>query len=768
MPAPLDCPGVECWQAVFDGTLSPEQRADYERHLESCPSCQARLDRAAPDADALLTLVREVGSPTAAPDDPALSRCLQRLRDEASPLRPAPPEPADLYFLRPADRPGLLGLLGTYEVRWVIGAGGMGVVLKAFDPALHRLVAIKVLSPALAGSATARRRFTREAQAAAAVCHEHVVPVHGVGEVDGLPYVVMQYIAGESLQQRLDRTGPLEVPEVVQIGLQTAQGLAAAHAQGLIHRDVKPANLLLEDGLARVKVTDFGLARTADDVGLTQAGVVAGTPEYMAPEQARGEALDHRADLFSLGSVLYACCTGGPPFRGGSAVAVLRRVSDEAPAPVRSRNPDVPAWLEGLIARLLAKDPAERFQSAGEVAALLERYLGHLRQPEPVPAPELPPRAAQTGRRAARGLGRRNGCLLLLAGLLALGLGAPLVLHGLLPAALPPGAEISQDFRGGQPLPPWLTLDGGDADEVARLEADGLRITMPPTRTRTGPVGVALTVSLSGDFEITGRYEILSADPPPRGNGVGVALNVAPDGDLQQFGKVGRFLRPGEGSVYVVESWNREQPGNSHCDCTPSQVRTGRLRLVREGSTLHYLAADESSDEFRELAKREFTKEDVGLARFVVNNSGSPAGIDARLLELKVRSGGLVPQGPFDPSKAGVAVAEALGLGLPLLVGVAVGVVLYVRRRRKAGTPAGPPAADQGAKPEAAPAPVPFACPGCGRRLKARAVLAGKEVKCPQCGRAVLVPRPEASEAGRPAGAPSSEAFVRKGQPPRD
>src|SRR5262249_48659603 len=150
---------------------------------------------------------------------------------------------------------------------------------------------------ALAGSATARRRFTREAQAAAAVCHDHIVPVHGVHETDGLPYLVMQYVAGESLQARLDRTGALAVTEVVRIGLPTASGRAAAHAQGLIHRDVKPANLLLEDGLARIKITDFGLARMADDVGLTGAGVVAGTPEYMAPEQARGEVIDHRADL---------------------------------------------------------------------------------------------------------------------------------------------------------------------------------------------------------------------------------------------------------------------------------------------------------------------------------------------------------------------------------------------------------------------------------------------------------------------------------------
>src|SRR5262249_603573 len=158
----------------------------------------------------------------------------------------------------------------------------------------------------------ARRRFTREAKAAAAVCHEHIVAVHGVHELEGLPYLVMQYVPGESLQARIDRTGPLEVAEIVRIGTQTPSALAAAHAQGLMPRAMKPANLLLEHGLARVKITDFGLARSVDDVGLTQEGVVAGTPEYMAPEQARAEPVDPRADLFSLGSVLYAMCTGLP------------------------------------------------------------------------------------------------------------------------------------------------------------------------------------------------------------------------------------------------------------------------------------------------------------------------------------------------------------------------------------------------------------------------------------------------------------------------
>jgi eukaryotic-like serine/threonine-protein kinase len=394
MPAPLACPEIERWQALTGDTIPPDQLKQYERHLESCPACQEQIDQAEEDVHALLTLARQVGDPAAVTADPILKETMERLYEVKSPLRNVSAEPPDLYFLRPGNRLDILGMLGNYEVEEVIGQGGMGVVLKAFEPALHRLVAIKVMAAAVAGSAVARQRFTREAKAAAAVCHDHIVTVHGVHEMDGLPYLVMQYVAGESLQARLDRAGPLEVVELVRIGLQTASGLAAAHAQGLIHRDIKPANLLLENGLARVRITDFGLARMIDDVPLTRSGELAGTPEYMAPEQARGEAVDHRVDLFSLGSVLYALCTGVPPFRGSSAVAVLRQVSDLTPAPIRSLNPDTPAWLETFIARLMAKDPSERFQSAAEVAALLEGYLAHLRQPTAIPAPELPSTAA--------------------------------------------------------------------------------------------------------------------------------------------------------------------------------------------------------------------------------------------------------------------------------------------------------------------------------------------------------------------------------------
>ena len=243
----------------------------------------------------------------------------------------------------------------------MLGRGGFGVVLKAYDPALSRIVAIKVLASQLAASAAARSRFAREARAAAAVVHENVVAIHAVDSWNGLPYLVMPCIAGRSLQERVDRDGPLAVKEVLRIGMQTALGLAAAHDQGLVHRDVKPSNILLENGVERVKLSDFGLARAVDDASLTQSGVVAGTPQYMSPEQARGEAVDHRSDLFSLGSVLYFMCAGHPPFRADSTPAVLRRVCDDRPRPLREVNPDVPDWLAEIVDRLHAKEPAGRF-----------------------------------------------------------------------------------------------------------------------------------------------------------------------------------------------------------------------------------------------------------------------------------------------------------------------------------------------------------------------------------------------------------------------
>jgi len=229
-----------------------------------------------------------------------------------------------------------------------------------------------VLAPQLATSASARTRFMREARAAAAISHENVVTIHAVDEANGLPYLVMHHVAGRSLQQRLDDGGPMELKELLTIARQIAAGLAAAHAHGLIHRDIKPANILLED--SGVRITDFGLARAIGEVSLSQSGVVAGTPLYMAPEQISGGQIDHRCDLYSLGVLLFRMSTGREPFISQSLSALwAQHLYERPPLPSEISSTPPPAWLEELILSLLKKDPSARPRTAEEVVQSLDR-----------------------------------------------------------------------------------------------------------------------------------------------------------------------------------------------------------------------------------------------------------------------------------------------------------------------------------------------------------------------------------------------------------
>ncbi len=296
----------------------------------------------------------------------------------------------DLGFLLPSDKPGSIGSLGHFEVQQVLGQGAFGIVLKAFDGKLERSVAIKVIQPRFASTSPPRKRFLREARLAAAIRHENIVQVYSVEE-QPLPYLVMEYIDGQTLQQKLDGNGPLETTEILHLGRQIASGLAAAHAAGLIHRDIKPGNILLERGAdQKVKITDFGLARAVDDANMTSSGAIAGTPMYMAPEQAFGLALDCRADLFSLGSVLYQMACGRPPFRAESTLAVLRRVTEDTPRPLQEILPEIPDWLVAIVTQLHAKQPENRIQSAKEVAELLARYQSELQHSGEVASVGIP------------------------------------------------------------------------------------------------------------------------------------------------------------------------------------------------------------------------------------------------------------------------------------------------------------------------------------------------------------------------------------------
>ncbi len=357
------------------GELPPDQESAFHAHMEACPDCASHMER-------ICGAERFGGE---------ISNLLQE--DEFGDVIPGRSESSMTDFivghLEPSDSPEALGQLGGYDVLEVIGRGGMGVVLKAYDRELKRLVAIKALAPHLAHTPSARERFAREARAAAAVVNLHVIAIYQVQPGGRLPFLVMPLLAGESLAQRLKTSGPMRVMEILRVGMQAAEGLAAAHAQGLVHRDVKPANILLEKGVERAVLTDFGLARTADDVSITRHGFIAGTPEYMSPEQARGAALDGRSDLFSLGCILYEMATGVSPFRTDSTLATLRRIIEEEPVAMTSLVPNLPAWFCTIVEKLLSKDPAQRFHSAAEVNQVLATCLAHLQQPTSVPLPVL-------------------------------------------------------------------------------------------------------------------------------------------------------------------------------------------------------------------------------------------------------------------------------------------------------------------------------------------------------------------------------------------
>ena len=260
-----------------------------------------------------------------------ISRAALSSRTDGQSVPPATPR-VSFDFLAPPQEPDELGRLGPYRISKVLGAGGMGIVFQAEDPQLKRPVALKALKPILAASEPARQRFLREAQATAAIKHDHIVTIYQVGEDRGVPFLAMEFLEGEPLDARLNREGRLAVSELVRVGREVAEGLAAAHKRGLIHRDIKPGNIWLEGDTGRVRILDFGLSlAVGDEVTLTEPGMVAGTPAYMAPEQVRGEGIDNRSDLFSLGCMLYRACTGLLPFQARDTMFTLLSVALEQP-----------------------------------------------------------------------------------------------------------------------------------------------------------------------------------------------------------------------------------------------------------------------------------------------------------------------------------------------------------------------------------------------------------------------------------------------------
>jgi serine/threonine protein kinase len=574
----------------------------------------------------------------------------------ASPLRDvagAAERALSLDWLDPPAHPDHLGSLAQYEVLDWLGQGGMGVVFKAFDTSLNRYVAIKVLAPPWAPDPDARRRFMREARTAAAISHPHIIAIHAIGIFKGRPYIVMEYVPGASLQQRLEPGAPLELREILCIGMQVASGLAAAHNQGLIHRDIKPANIMLENDLERVKITDFGLAKAVDDTLMTQLGTLAGTPRFMAPEQARGERLDRRADLFSLGGVLYALCTGKPAFDGDTTPAVIRQVCDDRPPPIRRLNPAIPVWLAEIVDRLLAKDPADRFQSATELAELLSQHLAVASDPS------LPPVAHSWARRRS-GLGRtldlarrhnplvRAMVMLLVTALLV----TSVVLESSrrrTPVFQPlAGATVAspnwlifeRDFRGGgfDPLQFRVYTPEG-RPEVIESDTTGLRLRVPEGFGK--PVGVATRFGVHGNFEITASFETFPCGAPESGHGLGPELLAKPAGDWRTFASMARYRRTRD-SIYAMSHFFLVGDEARHDgEFPPTNALSGRFRLVRQGSILFYLVADGDSHNFRELFRARFGSQDLELIRLAATPGESRNPVEVVWKDLTIKAQGL-------------------------------------------------------------------------------------------------------------------------------
>ncbi|MEM8671603.1 MAG: protein kinase [Planctomycetota bacterium] len=358
----------------LNGNLADRDEQVLTQHLDECSTCAESLQRLAAD-DVHWQQAGKMLGPS-----PTLNEIHQTTASLPLSTRQV------LELLGPTDDPKSMGRLGSFEVIGVIGSGAMGVVLKAEDPTLDRIVAVKVMNPSLASSGVARVRFEREAKAAAAIQHSNVVAIHSVSEFRDVPYLVMPLVKGESLQRRIDRNGPSSLTELLRIGYQIAAALAAAHRQGVIHRDIKPSNILVAEGVEKAMLADFGLARAIDDATMTRSGTITGTPEYMSPEQARGEVIGFSSDLFGLGSVLYALAAGHAPFRAQTTYGVIRRIIDTKPIPVRQLNPEFPEWLDVLIDKLHAKDPEER-PSADQTVRWLEDALAHVNQPQHKPLP---------------------------------------------------------------------------------------------------------------------------------------------------------------------------------------------------------------------------------------------------------------------------------------------------------------------------------------------------------------------------------------------
>jgi eukaryotic-like serine/threonine-protein kinase len=414
MPDLSGCPWRDELHQMVLGKVRGTRAEAIAQHLDTCPTCLDAL-RQWIVSDAILEAV-QVGrrvEPTKTMYLPigrirdAVSTWLLAHDDTRTYQDALPHSLADFKtVLSPPQSADEIGRLADFRVLRLLGVGGMAAVFEAEDLRLKRRVALKVLHPAIAAKPGSNERFLREAQSAAALRHEHIVTIHQVGLHQETPFLVLELLHGETLEDHLARSGRLSVPEIIRIGRELAEGLEAAHARGLLHRDIKPANIWLEGSessnpltsasrangavavAGRVKILDFGLAKLwSAEPEISHAGIMIGTPQYMAPEQVAGDAVDPRTDLFSLGCVLYRMATGRGPFGGSDLLSVLRALACEEPTPVRTLNPYVPAAVSDLIGQLISKSPDQRPASAQEVVHRLRAIVDDLSAGSGIGAP---------------------------------------------------------------------------------------------------------------------------------------------------------------------------------------------------------------------------------------------------------------------------------------------------------------------------------------------------------------------------------------------
>ena len=355
---------LDAWLA---GSLSEAERKTVEAWIDEHPEALLAPENEGGAIDESLL----VDLPTGGEFDPQITAVMDQVTGMPSQIG-APGESDWKEILTPTDNPEFLGMLGGYQIVEVVATGGMGIVLKAWDPELQRFAALKVLAPDLAANATARARFLREARAAAKLEHDNILPIYQVHD-ESIPYFTMRFGDGGTLQEKLDRGEEFSIDQLQSIALQTASALVAAHDCGLIHRDIKPANLLFEKDEERLWVCDFGIAHSTDDPSLTYPGTIAGTPQFMSPEQADGTIdLDGRSDLYSLGAVLFRCAAGRHYLEGDTTLSVLDKLKAGTTSPNSDAIRKLPSWFRRLLTNLLAYDREDRPADALAVVRAVE------------------------------------------------------------------------------------------------------------------------------------------------------------------------------------------------------------------------------------------------------------------------------------------------------------------------------------------------------------------------------------------------------------